>query len=81
MKASDDLVLKSEPASVKNISVGFSEKNILLMFNVNENNDSEYACTLKAEKLRELIAMLYKCGVTYEQEYCKDIGFGVERGE
>lgn len=78
MKQSDGIILKSEPVAVQNISVGLSEKNILMMFNKNGEADPEYACTLPVDKLKELISLLYQCGVSYEKEYHKYIGFGTE---
>lgn len=76
MKETDSLTLKTEPALVKNISIGISEENILMVFNRSGEEEAEYACVLQAEKLKEFIAFLYQSGVTYEQEFQRDIGFG-----
>lgn len=75
MKETDKLTLKNEPALVKNISIGISEENILMVFNKNGEEEPEYTCVLQAEKLKEFIAFLYQSGVAYEKEFHRSIGF------
>lgn len=78
MNKSDEIIMKKEPSKIRKMSVGISEEEILIAFNCNEKNEPEYACVLPAEKLQDMITVLFKCGVHYQNEYGKDIGFGMK---
>lgn len=75
MSKENELLLTRNPAKMKNLSVGCSEKDILIAFNLNENQEPEYSCVFPAEHLKNIISILLDCGITFQEEYGKDIGF------
>ena len=70
--------LKKEPVMLKSVSVGISEGKILLAFNCDDKNVPEYACVIPADKLKDLIGVLYESGKAYEEEYGYKIGLSIE---
>lgn len=70
--------LQKEPVILKSVSIGISEGKILLAFNCDDKNVPEYACVIPADKLKDLIGVLYESGKSYEGEYGHKIGFSTE---
>ena len=79
MKQLDDLVIAKEPSKIRNISMGSSEEEFIIAFNADEKNVVEYSCVFPPEKLQEIIVALFQCGISYEKEFNKDLGFQIKR--
>lgn len=61
---------------VKNLHIGYSKEEFLLGFN-EENGAFEKAFVLQADKLQEIVALLFQAGVEFQKDNRIDIGFGV----
>lgn len=81
MSKENELLLTRNPVKMKNLSIGYSEKDILIAFNLNKNHEPEYSCVFPAEHLKNVVSILLDCGITFQQEYGKDIGFPKEEKE
>ena len=78
MKEHIKLHLEENPSKLKNIITGFTEKDFIFAFNINKDNVPEYSCTIPADKLKEMIQVLFNAGIEYEKEYNRKIGFSTE---
>ena len=78
MKNEKPIDLKEAPIAVKTFSVGMSEKSFLIALNCDEDNTPEHAFTIPIDNLKDVIMVLFQSGVRYQQEFGKEIGFGME---
>lgn len=78
MKTSEGFNLISEPAKLKSISIGYSDSDFLIAFNCDDNNTPEYACVIPANKLKDIVGLLFSAGVDFEKEKDSHIGFNIE---
>lgn len=80
MKKTDELIITKEPSKLRNIAVGSSEDEIIIIFNREDEENAEYACVFPPEQLKDIIITLFKCGIEYEKTYNKNVGF-IKRGD
>lgn len=81
MSKENELLLARNPSKMKNMSVGYSETEILIAFNVDKNQEPEYSCVFPVEHLKNIVSILFDCGINFQGEYGKDIGFPKEETE
>lgn len=75
------LHIKKEPVRIENIGIGYSTDEILLAFNCDDEGCTEDAYVIPAEKLKNIIQVLFECGVSYQEMMNVDIGFGDDNDE
>lgn len=78
MKKGEMIQLDETPKKLKSISVGVSENDFLLAFNIDENDKPEYACVIPADKMQDIVKLLFSSGIEFEERTNKKIGFTVE---
>lgn len=69
--------IKEEPSYINNIAVGFSKEAFLLAFNCDKDGVPEKTFAIAPEELSEIVEILFKCGIEYQDDMGVDIGFGL----
>ena len=72
-----DIEFDIEPSKLRSLGTAYSDKDIVLMFNGNKDGtESEYAVSIPADRLKNVIMALFETGAAYQEQYNRDIGFG-----
>lgn len=61
--------------AIRNLALGYDGENFILAFNKDDEDMFEMAYIIEADRLKEIVMMLFEAGIHYEKETGKDIGF------
>lgn len=65
---------------IENVTVGHSEQEIVICIN-KQDKGYENIYAIPADKLKDLVMVLFTAGLTFQEERNVDIGFGSEGDE
>lgn len=63
--------------AIHNLALGYDDENFILAFNKDDEDMFEMTYIIQADRLKEIVMMLFEAGIHYEEETGKDIGFMV----
>lgn len=67
---------------LKDMNIAYQNDEFLIAFNFNrEGNTFEKAFVFPADKLQEIIVLLFQAGVAFQKDTNIDIGFGIGENE
>lgn len=70
-------IKKIDISEIKDLSLGFNEECFVMAVNKKEEDSYEGVYMIPADKLSEIISLLFDAGVTYQEKTGIDIGFGI----
>lgn len=69
--------LAKKPILIKNMAIGYDEDIFLLGFNCNKDEVPEESYIIPAERLKDIVGILFEAGTMFQKETNVDIGFGI----
>lgn len=73
----DEQMEVSNVSMIRNMAIGYDKDSFVIAINKNEENSFEGAYSIPADKLNDIIMMLFQAGVSYQKDTKVDIGFGI----
>lgn len=81
----ESVVLKTdmdEVSEINNIGVAYDEESKMILLGFNREDDSfEKLFMMPADRLKDLVTLLFQAGIKFQTETNIDIGFGVEKND
>lgn len=70
-----------ETRFAKQMSMGYNEDAFLFLFKYvdiedDSNTEKQFSVSIPADALQNIVRQMFMCGVEYQREYGKNIGFG-----
>lgn len=70
-------IRKENVSVLRDMSVAYNSEEFYIAINKEESEQYEYVCAIQADKLKEVITLLFGAGVDYQENKGIDIGFGI----